>query len=176
VSTETLYDDLVGNSTNVNLFVVNVVATANVNQPDDLPRLNGTSWGPYDARIYRSGYARDRDIIGKVIVFNSVKLISVGTKSSKQASAELKHAVKLLASASLVEQVPLGFEIVQSVRWQVVVEVSGPLPHRPEEPLYHVPAAERGVEPPHPHPVQRPCKLPSARYPWRTENHPSKTR
>lgn len=88
MSTETLCDDLVGNSTNVNLSIVNVVATANVNQPVDLPRLNGTSWGPYDASIYRSGYARDRDMIDKVIVFNSGKLISVGTKSLKQASAE----------------------------------------------------------------------------------------
>jgi TATA-box binding protein (TBP) (component of TFIID and TFIIIB) len=89
------------------LHVVNVVATADARQPVDLSKLNGTSWGLYDKRIYHSGYVKDEKMKGRVIVFESGKLISVGTKSPSKAFAELQHAVKLLASAGLIKEVSL---------------------------------------------------------------------
>jgi transcription initiation factor TFIID TATA-box-binding protein len=83
--------------------VVNVVATAELHQSIDLRQLNKHDWGLYDLDIYPAGYVRDGLILGKVSVFHTGKLISVGAASIKASFNNLEHAKDLLVSAGIIE-------------------------------------------------------------------------
>ena len=87
--------------------VVNVVSTADLWQDVDLKSLNNQSWGLYDLDIYPAGYVKDGDIQGRVTVFHTGKLISVGAKSVRASFYNLAHAKKLLISAGMASEVPL---------------------------------------------------------------------
>lgn len=77
--------------------IVNVVATGDTRQPIDIIKIVEFNWGLHDQEIYggRVAYIKDNNMAGRVTVFPSGKLISVGTQSIRQASRELEHAVKL---------------------------------------------------------------------------------
>jgi TATA-box binding protein (TBP) (component of TFIID and TFIIIB) len=67
--------------------IVNVVATADLNQEVDLFELANLKEIVYDSEIYggRVAYFKLSDMEGKVSIFSSGKMISVGTKSDKTA-------------------------------------------------------------------------------------------
>lgn len=69
------------------LKIVNVVATGDTEQPVDIVELGKFRWGLYDQEIYggRVAYVKDASMTGRVTVFPSGKLISVGTPSIPQA-------------------------------------------------------------------------------------------
>lgn len=87
--------------------VVNVVSTADLGQNVDLKSLNNQSWGLYDLDIYPAGYVKDGDIQGRVTVFHTGKLISVGAKSVPVSFYNLVHAKNLLISAGMTTEVSL---------------------------------------------------------------------
>jgi transcription initiation factor TFIID TATA-box-binding protein len=87
--------------------VVNVVSTADLQQYVDLSRLNKQSWGRYDLEFYPAGYIKDGWMQGKVTVFHTGKLISVGASSIRASLNSLNHAKGLLISAAIVEDVKL---------------------------------------------------------------------
>jgi transcription initiation factor TFIID TATA-box-binding protein len=87
--------------------VVNVVATADLKQPVNLmlaSRLEGAIYSPdkYQGRVV---YFKLRGMQGKVTVFSTGKMISVGTTSVKQAKRELQRVANLLATAGLIRRV-----------------------------------------------------------------------
>jgi len=81
-------------------IIVNVVATASLDQPVDLELLRKQfpKHILWDQDIYggRVAYYKTKDMEGKVSIFWSGKLISVGTKSVEKAFQELKQTAKAL--------------------------------------------------------------------------------
>ena len=108
------------------ISIVNVVATAALDRPVDLESLKESF--PYevihDTEIYggRTAYFKSSKMQGKVSIFSSGKMISVGTKSQEKAKQELalvasylqkKGIAKLKTPAkiqNIVATVDLGFE------------------------------------------------------------------
>jgi TATA-box binding protein (TBP) (component of TFIID and TFIIIB) len=87
--------------------VVNVVATVDLKQPVNLAlasRLEGAIYSPdkYQGRVV---YFKSKGMQGKVTLFSTGKMISVGTTSVEQAKRELQNVANLLAAAGLVRRV-----------------------------------------------------------------------
>jgi transcription initiation factor TFIID TATA-box-binding protein len=78
--------------------VVNVVVTADLGQELDLYELAKIKNVHYDPEIYggRVAYFKSPTMKGKVSIFSSGKLISVGTKSEKRAIYELTQVSNCL--------------------------------------------------------------------------------
>src|SRR3990170_2847547 len=78
--------------------IVNVVATASVNQELDLHELRQHKEIFHDSKVYggRVAYFKTPKMKGKVSIFPSGKMISVGTRTGKNALRELKMAMKFL--------------------------------------------------------------------------------
>jgi transcription initiation factor TFIID TATA-box-binding protein len=84
-----------------NLKIVNIVATASLNQLIDLESLSRRfpQTVTYSPDVYPQptpAYFKSRDMEGKVSIFASGKMISVGTKSEEAARHELHLVAKLL--------------------------------------------------------------------------------
>jgi transcription initiation factor TFIID TATA-box-binding protein len=86
-------------------IIVNVVATADLEQKVDLSRLKFRDV-LYDLRKYggRVAYLKTSGMKGKVSIFSSGKMISVGTRSEKNAFHELEHARKFLFNKGIITQ------------------------------------------------------------------------
>jgi transcription initiation factor TFIID TATA-box-binding protein len=89
----------------VKTTIVNVVATAYLGREIDLYDLEKFKEMQHDPEIYggRVAYFKLPTMKGRVSIFPSGKMISVGTKSEKEASHELALAQKFLISKRLVK-------------------------------------------------------------------------
>ena len=78
--------------------IVNVVTTAALNQELDLDALGKFREILHDSEIYggRVAYFKTSNMEGKVSLFASGKMISVGTTSEEEAFYELEHVKKFL--------------------------------------------------------------------------------
>jgi transcription initiation factor TFIID TATA-box-binding protein len=93
----------------VKVAVVNVVATASLNQPMDFEVLRQYPEIFHAPDVYggRVAYFKEKQMQGKVTIFLSGKLISVGTKSEEQAQKELQRTKQFLAEKGLITDVKL---------------------------------------------------------------------
>jgi len=82
----------------VKISIVNVVATATLNQEVNLEELGKLDEVRYDPNVYggRVAYFKSPKIKGTVSIFASGKMISVGTKSEKEAINALKYVKEFL--------------------------------------------------------------------------------
>lgn len=66
----------------MHVTIQNVVTTSNLCQEIDVTLFNNYSWGEYDQEIYHGicGYIKDGQLVGKVTIFLSGKMISLGAK------------------------------------------------------------------------------------------------
>lgn len=89
--------------------IVNVVATAALNQELDLYELRKFKEIIHDSDTYggRVAYFKSSNMEGKVSIFSSGKMISVGTRSEEKAFYELEYVLKFLVERSLVKPIPL---------------------------------------------------------------------
>lgn len=89
--------------------IVNVVATASLGTPIDLGNLTQCAEIVYSPFIYRGkvAYLKTKNMCGKVSIFQSGKMISVGTKSETKAFKELKLAMSFLAERNLAKKIEL---------------------------------------------------------------------
>jgi transcription initiation factor TFIID TATA-box-binding protein len=89
----------------MDLNTVNVVATADTQQPINIIKLGEFNWGLYDEAIYggRVAYVKNESMTGRVTVFPSGKLIGVGARSIRRAFHELRHVVELLVQEKLIK-------------------------------------------------------------------------
>jgi transcription initiation factor TFIID TATA-box-binding protein len=89
--------------------IVNVVATASLDQGIPLDVLSKFPEILYNSEVYggRVAYFKTNRMEGKVSIFSSGKMISVGTKSEKQAFKELEQAKKFLIEKELAKPVQL---------------------------------------------------------------------
>ncbi len=82
--------------------VVNVVATCDIGQRIQLEPIAELDGGLYDFDTYRCAYLKDDVMYGKVNIFGTGKLISIGTRTHEQAEADLRHVVERLHETGLV--------------------------------------------------------------------------
>jgi transcription initiation factor TFIID TATA-box-binding protein len=93
--------------------IQNVVSTADLHQPIDARKLIQYKWGKYDPEIYggRCGYIKDEGMQGRVSVFLSGKMISIGAKSVFLSKWQLERAMNLLIENKLAKQVGLVYKV-----------------------------------------------------------------
>ena len=84
------------------LSIVNVVATAELRQSLDLTKLAFAKGFLYDAAVYRCAYLKDEKMIGKVSVFSTGKMISVGARSLQAARRDLSYTTRRLEEMGLI--------------------------------------------------------------------------
>ncbi len=85
--------------------IVNVVATTRVDQKVDLTRLGKFPGCSYNQRTYNGkvAYVKTPHMSGKVSIFSTGRMISVGTKSEEEAKSDLLFACRLLEKTCLVK-------------------------------------------------------------------------
>jgi TATA-box binding protein (TBP) (component of TFIID and TFIIIB) len=93
----------------VKVTIVNVVATASLNQPMDFEELRRYGEIFHDSDVYsgRVAYFKTKQMQGRVSIFSSGKMISVGTKNETQAQKELQLAKQFLVEKGLIKEVTL---------------------------------------------------------------------
>jgi transcription initiation factor TFIID TATA-box-binding protein len=84
------------------LVVVNVVATADLNQSVNPVMVGQLPFCSYDPEVYHCIYIQAPDMFSKVSVFTTGKMISSGTKNEKSARHDLKFVADYLARARLI--------------------------------------------------------------------------
>ena len=94
------------------IAIQNVVCTADLKQKVDIASFNEYKHLSSNLDLYRCGYVKDNTMTGRVTVFASGKLISVGTKSPEQAFEELQKAGNILKKYKLIKK----FEIIPKVQ------------------------------------------------------------
>ena len=97
----------------IKVNIVNVVATASLNQKIDLYELERFREIIHDPEIYggRVAYFKSSKMKGKVSIFTSGQMISVGTKSEKEATYELEIVKDFLVRKRVIEPVVLNCTI-----------------------------------------------------------------
>jgi len=84
--------------------IVNLVATAELNQFVDLLRLADVGGFLYDQAIYHCAYLTDHQTKAKVSIFSTGKMICVGAKCFDDAKHDLAYAVRRLVQLGLIKQ------------------------------------------------------------------------
>ena len=87
--------------------IQNTVTTADLKQGIDIASFNEYEHLSSNLDLYACGYVKNNSMIGRVTVFKSGKLISVGTKSPKNSIKELKMALKILKEYGLAKSVKI---------------------------------------------------------------------
>ena len=87
----------------------NVVCTANLEQKVDIVKLSRIACGIYDEAIYggRCGYIKTPDMDGRVTIFASGKMISIGGKSIKMAIDQLNQAKFFLVKEKMINEMQI---------------------------------------------------------------------
>ena len=87
------------------ICIVNVVATATLDRPVDLDFLAHLfpRFISYDSQRYFAAYFKSDKMQGKVSIFSSGKLISVGTRSAEKAQHELTLVASYLENAEIAK-------------------------------------------------------------------------
>ena len=91
--------------------IVNVIATANLNQPINLEQVGKLDNVLYDVNIYFCAYFRDIQMNCKVSVFKTGKMISIGTKTPEQAVYDLEYVTEKLVQARLIKPVKIKTKV-----------------------------------------------------------------
>jgi TATA-box binding protein (TBP) (component of TFIID and TFIIIB) len=93
----------------VKIKIVNVVATASINQQVDFEALRQAKEIFHDSDVYggRVAYFKKTGMEGKVSIFTSGKMISIGTKSESQAFNELETTVRFLVEKNFANPAKL---------------------------------------------------------------------
>jgi transcription initiation factor TFIID TATA-box-binding protein len=88
-------------------IIVNVVATAELGQSVVLAQVSQLRDTIFDHKIYggRVVYLKKPGMRGKVTIFPSGKLISVGTKSPSEAEVDLQEAADTLHNAGFIDSI-----------------------------------------------------------------------
>ena len=87
--------------------IQNTVTTADLKQIIDIASFNEYEHLSSNLDLYACGYVKDNSMEGRVTVFRSGKLISVGTKSPEDSKKELRKASKILQKHKLSKPVKI---------------------------------------------------------------------
>lgn len=108
--------------------ISNVVTTAELNQRIDITTFRNYRWGMYDQDFYggRCGYVKDEKIEGRVTIFLSGKMISVGAKDVAKSIEQLENAKILLLTNRLAKNTylePKVRNIVASLNLEKTIDL-----------------------------------------------------
>ena len=81
--------------------IQNTVATADLKEEIHIASFNKYRHLSSNLELYRCGYVKDDAMTGRVTVFRTGKMISVGTKSPEEAKRELRKASRILRGYGL---------------------------------------------------------------------------
>ena len=81
--------------------IQNTVSTADLEEEIDIGSFNRYKHLSSNLELYRCGYVKDDTMTGRVTVFRTGKMISVGTKSPEGAKKELRKASRILREYGL---------------------------------------------------------------------------
>jgi len=86
-----------------------VVCTASLEQSVDVTKLSELPCGIYDEAIYggKCGYVKTPEMDGRVTVFPSGKMISVGGRSIEKSKEQINHAKFYLVQKKMIEDTVL---------------------------------------------------------------------
>ena len=86
-----------------------MVTTSDLRQKIDARKLTKYEWVSYDLKHYRGrcGYIKDKKIKGRVTIFLTGKMISIGSRSVTESIEQLTRARNLLARNHLIKPVKL---------------------------------------------------------------------
>jgi transcription initiation factor TFIID TATA-box-binding protein len=105
---------------------VNTVTTADLEQKVDIDSFNDYEHLESNLSLYLCGYVKDSKMVGRVTIFASGKMISVGTKSPDQSFKELRKAVKILKVHNLIKPkriTPQVRNIVANTDFKKVIDI-----------------------------------------------------
>jgi transcription initiation factor TFIID TATA-box-binding protein len=91
------------------LKIVNVVATTNIKQPIDIMEAGRFKDFLHDSEIYggRVTYYKNENMIGRVTIFPSGKMISVGSRSIEDTKNQFSQALDALVENKLAKPTPI---------------------------------------------------------------------
>ena len=109
--------------------ICNVVCTANLEQKIDITKLGKLSCGIYDNEIYggRCGYVKTPEMSGKVTIFSSGKMISVGAKSIQESKEQLNRAKFYLLQEKIIQDIKISPKIQNIV---AITDIKKKIPMR----------------------------------------------
>ena len=85
----------------------NTVTTADLKQEIDIASFNEYEHLSSNLDLYHCGYVKDELMKGRVTVFKSGKLISVGTRSPENSKKELRKASRILQKYKLSKPIKI---------------------------------------------------------------------
>jgi TATA-box binding protein (TBP) (component of TFIID and TFIIIB) len=135
--------------------IVNVIATASINQEMDFDALRQAKEIFHDSDVYggRVAYFKKAGMQGKVSIFASGKLISIGTKSESQAFNELETTATFLAEKKFakpakleprIRNIVVRIDLERVISLEKLVENHASIIYEPEQ----FPAAKLHLEKP----------------------------
>lgn len=83
--------------------IVNIVCTADVKQEIDLNLFYKHKYLSANLDLYSCGYVKTKNMVGRVTVFRTGKMISVGTKNIESAFKELRIACRILKKYNMIK-------------------------------------------------------------------------
>lgn len=91
------------------ISIQNVITTGDLKKRVDATRFLSYPWGVYDLQYYggRCGYIKDKTMKGRVTVFLSGKMISIGAKSVDESIKQLDRDMTLLIENKFVTNIKL---------------------------------------------------------------------
>jgi TATA-box binding protein (TBP) (component of TFIID and TFIIIB) len=89
--------------------ISNIVTTADLKQKFDIEKLNDYSWGIYDQISYNGicGYVKTPEMKGKVTIFTSGKMISIGSNTIQNSIDQLNQTKFYLLQENLIHDIKL---------------------------------------------------------------------
>jgi|APSaa5957512622_1039677.scaffolds.fasta_scaffold36999_2 transcription initiation factor TFIID TATA-box-binding protein len=92
--------------------IVNIVATSDLKQEVDIQKIADLPDTIHDSEIFsgKVTYLKTPKMFGKVTIFPSGKLISIGTKSHEQAQSDLSHVGEILTASEFIKPIKLVAE------------------------------------------------------------------
>lgn len=89
--------------------ISNVVSTADLSQKIDITKLNDFPWGIYDGVTYGGscGYVKTPEMKGRVTVFSTGKMISIGSNNLEDSVNKLNQAKFYMLQENLVSDIKL---------------------------------------------------------------------
>ena len=103
-----------------NIKISNIVTTADLKQKVNIKKLNDFPWGIYDQVSYNGicGYVKTPEMKGRVTIFSSGKMISIGSNTIENSIDKLNQTKFYLLKEKLVRDIllePLIRNIVATV-------------------------------------------------------------
>ena len=109
--------------------ISNIVTTADLKQKFDIEKLNDYSWGIYDQVSYGGicGYVKLPEMKGRVTIFTSGKMISIGSNTIKDSIDKLNQTKFHLLRENLINDItlePLVRNIISTITFDKLINLN----------------------------------------------------